>query len=221
MAQEDARLNSPDAYSNVPSLALAHTATHITHELGESPVWDPIRHEVLWVDAPRGSVFVGKLQAAGGIEILRGYRVPGAAAAVAIAADGRILVVGDDRVHTLSAGGEVESSPPLIQGPERQFNDAKPDPSGRILVGTMGALDGDALFIMREDGTLDPIDVDLTISNGLAWTKGGDAFFSVDSLTRRIFVRSYDARSGETGASLDLSSGVCGGVLGVVAGLGC
>src|SRR5699024_4288303 len=49
------------------------------------------------------------------------------------------------------------------------------------------------------DESIDVLDDDLTLSNGLAWTDGGTLLYSVDTLTRRIYVRDYDPATGEAG----------------------
>lgn len=172
-------------------------------ELGEGPVWDPIRHVVLWVDIRRGVVFSGRLDDHGRVHLLDHVTFPRTVGAVAVAENGGWIVGG---AHTLILHGASHSNSELArvvpEGQLRRINDGKPDPSGRFLVGTL-SLDGDSerevLVRLESDGAVTTIDDDLTLSNGLAWSPDGTLMYSVDTMRRALFARSYDAATGEIG----------------------
>ena len=178
-------------------------ANPTTCELGEGPVWDPIREVVHWVDIRRGVVFSGRLDSHGRVTLLGHVSFPGTVGAVAVAEDGSWIVAGS---HTLilhpASGSTRELAHVIPAGQRRRTNDGKPDPAGRFLIGTL-SLDDDSehevLARLGDDGTLTTIDDDLTLSNGLAWSPDGSIMYSVDTVRRVVYSRSYDVATGATG----------------------
>ncbi|MFE7846542.1 SMP-30/gluconolactonase/LRE family protein [Microbacterium sp. NPDC057407] len=185
------------AYADVPSLGTARVATETVHFLGEGPVWDPIRDRMLWVDIMLGAVHTGLLSLDGSITPEDRYDFPDTAGAVAVSQDGELLVAGVHRLHRRGPDGVITSGPALIGGDERRFNDGKPDPAGRFVVGTMGP--GNELLLRIDGDEVGVLDDDLTLANGLAWTADGRRLYTVDTSARRIFVRDYDPGDGVVG----------------------
>ncbi|HWL76876.1 SMP-30/gluconolactonase/LRE family protein [Microbacterium sp.] len=184
-------------YEDVPSAGTARLATDDSHYLSEGPVWDGIRERILWVDIMNGTVHSGRLRADGTIQADERYDFPDTAGAVAVAERGELVVAGRHRLYFRSADGVIRAGVELISGDERRFNDGKPDPRGRFVVGTLGP--GGEL-LMRVDGDeVTVLDDDLTLSNGLAWSTDGGRFYSIDTWSKRIHVRDYDAATGATG----------------------
>ena len=180
-------------------------ATDVGYELAEGPVWDARRGALWWVDILAGDVHQGVLLADGTLRHRRRHTVVGSAGTVALAASGDIVVAGADRLHRIDAVGRVHAGAPAIDGAARRFNDGKPDPRGRMLVGTKahhtGTPDdrGEVLLRFETDGSVTVIDDDLTLSNGLGWSGDGRLLYTVDTLSRRIFVRDYDPETGAWG----------------------
>jgi sugar lactone lactonase YvrE len=166
----------------------ARVATGAGWFLGEGPVWDPARQRLLWVDIMAGDVHEGRL--GDRIEPTRTWSFDGSVGAVAVAADGDLLVAEREtltRVHT--DGSRTHLARVLPQGSPGRLNDGAVDPSGRFLVGSLG---NDREVLVRfEDGGCTTIDDDLTLSNGLAWNPAGDRFYSVDTLSHTVYVRDY------------------------------
>jgi sugar lactone lactonase YvrE len=184
-------------YEDVPSAGTARLATDVSHYLSEGPVWDGIRERILWVDIMSGTVHSGRLRADGTIQAEERYDFPDTAGAVAVAERGELVVAGRHRLYFRSVDGVIRAGVELISGDERRFNDGKPDPRGRFVVGTLGP--GGEL-LMRVDGDeVTVLDDDLTLSNGLAWSTDGGRFYSIDTWSKRIHVRDYDAATGATG----------------------
>lgn len=186
------------AYADVPSLGVAQAATDLAHHLGEGPTWDPVRERLLWVDIMDGIVHEGRLTDEGRIDHVESLPFPDTAGAVAVAADGAMVVAGSHRLHYRDPDGRIESGRELFGGEERRFNDGKPDPAGRLVAGTKGP-GGELLLRIDADEKTTVLDDDLEMSNGLAWSGDGRRLFSIDTPTRRIFVRDYDPATGETG----------------------
>ncbi|GAA2974182.1 sugar lactone lactonase YvrE [Microbacterium terrae] len=188
-------MNAPDS---ARSLGTPRVATGIAHFLAEGPVWDPIRGRILWVDIMAGAVYAGRFAHGGAIDVEEKVDFPDTAGAVAVSAEGEWLVAGAHRLYTRDVDGAIIAGPALIDGEDRRFNDGKPDPAGRFVVGTKGP--GDELLLqVGADGAVAVLDDDLTLANGLAWTADGRVLYSVDTLSRRIHVRDYDPATGAVG----------------------
>lgn len=170
--------------------------------LGEGPVWDGARNRVLWVDISAGAVHTGALDG----ELLTEESVlelPETVGAVACARDGELLVAGARRLYRVSPEGAVSLGPRLIADETAsRLNDGACDPAGRYLVGSL-ALDKRAhqevLVRIDAEGRVDTIDDDLGMSNGLAFTPAGDLLYSIDTVSRIVWIRDYDSRTGSVG----------------------
>ncbi len=180
------------------------TATDDSFDLAEGPVWDPIRERLLWVDIRRGTVLVGELHDDGTISVEQRMQTPGPVGAVAVAKDGSWIIAGERGILTRSAAGELTPGPTILpEDSGRRLNDGKIDPAGRFVVGTL-RIDGsptttEQVVLVQPDGSLDELDADLTLSNGLAWSPDGGLFYSIDTERRVVNVRDYDAAAGIVG----------------------
>ena len=173
------------------------------HILGEGPFWDSIAEELLWVDIKRGTYFTGKLIENNQIEIIKREQFENTVGAVASSPDGTKIVANGEVIKIINNGKTLETIQLINSAGKRRLNDGKPDPKGRYLVGSL-SFDGksktEELFLINENREVTVIDNDLTLSNGLAWDSTGEKFYSIDTFTKKIFVRSYDLDSGTTGA---------------------
>lgn len=161
------------------------------YELGEGPLWDPVRERLLWVDILAGKVFAGRLDP---FEVTDTWEFDGVATAVAAAADGCLLVAERETLTRVDPDGRrAEVARVLPPGCGSRLNDGAVDPSGRFLVGSMALDDrtGQEVLVRLENGGCAELDNDLTLSNGLAWTPDGTGLYSIDSAARMIRVRDY------------------------------
>jgi sugar lactone lactonase YvrE len=193
-------------------------ATREAFRLAEGPLWDAARRRLLWVDILAGAVLEGTLDD-GRIEVTGRHDFEGMVGAVAVADDGTLLVARQEGLAVVRPDGARLDGPRIVPaGEKRRLNDGKTDPAGRFLVGTMsldGESDREVLVRLEHDGCLTTIDGDLTLSNGLAWSAGGATMYSVDTLRRTVFVRSYDPASGAVGerrVHLRLDDGIPDGI---------
>lgn len=192
--------------SGVPEAMRSYGAARVAAaqglDLGEGVTWDPVRGEVVWVDITTGRIFFGSLEADGSVTVTRTVTVPGTAGAVAVAADGSLVVAGTHGVLYRAPNGTIAEGPRVSRTLGRRLNDGKADPAGRFLVGTLSddlPPGSEVLVRIESDGSVTVLDDDLTLSNGLGWSTDGRLFYSVDTLSRRIFVRDYDPVSGRVG----------------------
>ena len=180
----------------------AHPAGEARFGLGEGPVWDGDRNRVLWVDINAGAVYAGTLDEE---RITHDSLLvfPETVGAVACARDGELVVAGARRLYRVSPDGEVSLGPQLIaDGTASRLNDGACDPAGHFLVGSLALDDGaDAEVLVRvdEQGHIDVIDDNLGMSNGLTFTPAGDQLYSIDTVSRIVWIRDYDAGTGAVG----------------------
>jgi sugar lactone lactonase YvrE len=171
--------------------------------LAESPIWDPVRAVMHWVDIRRGLVFTGEFGSEGTLRAIDRTDLSGQVTALAVAETGDWVLAIDNGLVRRSPSGVLTPGPAALPAdPGRRLNDGKPDPAGRFVVGSLSLAApsvSEVLVRLQEDGSLHTIDDDLTLSNGLAWSLDGATMYSVDTLRRVIYRRSYDARSGEVG----------------------
>ncbi|MFE3670220.1 SMP-30/gluconolactonase/LRE family protein [Streptomyces goshikiensis] len=176
--------------------------------LSEGPVWDAGRGDVLWVDITAGLVHRGELvdrDDDSGLPDLRltaTVELDRPVGAVAPCASGGLLAAaGTAFLRIDDAGAVTEYGAPVLpdDGTPRRMNDAKCDPRGRLLAGTMAydaARDAGALYRLDPDGTVTTLLSPVTISNGLGWSPDGRLLYYADSPTRRVDLFDHDPATG-------------------------
>jgi sugar lactone lactonase YvrE len=164
--------------------------------LGEGPTWDARTSELLSVDILNGTVFVHD---EGGTRLAT-FWIEGHIGSILPAHDGGWLVVGADGFSYLRRDGSVL---PLLaveaDRPDLRFNDAKCDPWGQALAGTMRydqAPGSGTLYRLEPEGDPAPggepplaarvLLEGVGLSNGLTWNEDGDTMFYIDSLARTV-----------------------------------
>jgi sugar lactone lactonase YvrE len=162
--------------------------------LGESPVWDPDRRQLSWVDIYNHRVH--RFDPATGDD--RCVETDDLVSAIALTSDGRLLAALRDRLALLSEDGATR---PLCQVPlsdgDTRLNDGKCDSRGRFWVGSVSKQPGKAtLYRFDPDGSLREMEHGLTISNGLGWSPDDATFYLTDSPTRIIYAYRFDVEAG-------------------------
>ncbi|MFJ6048920.1 SMP-30/gluconolactonase/LRE family protein [Streptomyces sp. NPDC092307] len=180
--------------------------------LTEGPVWHAGRGDLLWVDITAGLVHRARLVARdddsglpdlGPRTTVSFDRPVGAVAPCA--SGGLIAAAGTSFLRVDEAGVATEFAHPVVpdDGTPRRMNDAKCDPAGRLLAGTM-AYDATpragTLYRLDPDGTVTTVLSPVTISNGLGWSPDGRLLYYADSPTRRVDVFDHDPATGALSA---------------------
>jgi sugar lactone lactonase YvrE len=168
-------------------------------QLGEGPVWDPVRAELVWVDIDRGIVHRRRHgEATSSLDVGQpvGCAVPRAGGGLALALrDGFALVPADGAEPRLVAPVDEQRS-------DTRMNDGACDSRGRFWAGTM-SLVGDtrsaALYRLDVDLSVTRVLPGLSISNGIGWSPDDRLMYHVDTPRRRIDVYEFDASSGAIG----------------------
>jgi len=177
-----------------PVVPLRHGAAAAPAELGEGPVWDAAREELVWVDVDRGLVHRrsrGRADVTMDVGQPVGCAVPRAAGGLALAVrDGFALLPGD------GSGDARLVAAVERQRPDTRMNDGACDACGRFWAGTMslaGDTRGAALYRLDPDLAVTRVLPGISVSNGIGWSPDGSALYHVDSPRRRIDVYDFDA----------------------------
>ena len=168
-------------------------------ELGEAPVWDAAREELIWVDIDRGLVH-RRSRALGDRTLYAGQpvgcAVPRAGGGLALALrDGFALVAEGEDVVRLVAPVERDRA-------DARMNDGACDSRGRFWAGTM-SLSGDtraaALYRLDPDLRVTCVLPGISVSNGIGWAPDRSLLYHVDSPRRRIDAYEFDEAAGSIG----------------------
>jgi sugar lactone lactonase YvrE len=182
-----------------PVVSLRHGAAAAPAELGEGPVWDPARQELVWVDIDRGLVH-RRARGCPDLTLDAGQPV---GCAVPRAGGGLALALRDGFALAPPDGGAPVLVAPVERGrPDTRMNDGGCDSRGRFWAGTM-SLRGDtrsaALYRLDPDLRVTRALPGISVSNGIGWSPDDSALYHVDSPRRRIDVYDFDARGGTLG----------------------
>jgi sugar lactone lactonase YvrE len=172
--------------------------------LGEGPVWDAQGGVLWWVDIEGRRIHrydpVSRQD--------RALATPSEVGAVALRSSGGLAVALADGIWTLNpAPGDAVLEPgpdawrsiaPFVGAPDVRCNDAKCDPVGRLIVGTMAVDERPVggLFSVERNGGVRQLLDGLAIANGLAWSRDGRTFYFIDSPTRQVGAWDYDLGTG-------------------------
>lgn len=162
--------------------------------LGEGPVWDASRNQLVWIDIERHRLYTTDV--ASGDTTHR--NLPDAPGCVALSEGGALVLGIGQQLLAIDAGEGLQEIAALPPGSIGRFNDGKPDAAGRFWVGTATS-DGHygcSLWQHVSGQGFDQMAADISMSNGLGWSPDGTKLYYVDSMTHRIDVFDYDVATG-------------------------
>jgi L-arabinonolactonase len=162
--------------------------------LGESPVWDPDKQRLYWVDGVR-KLIRSHDPATGEFHE---WEMPSTIGSIGLA-EGNKLVAGlSDGIYLVDL--ETGKTDPLFKldpaDPLVRFNDGKVDRQGRFVCGTMG-VQADPLgelYRVNGKGAAQMLANGIRIANALCFSPDGETMYFADSLDRSI--RAYRYGSG-------------------------
>ena len=166
-------------------------------QLGEAPVWHDGENVLYWVDILHPAVYRFDPQSGRNEACDTGKLI----SAAIPTQDGRLLVASQDGIEWLDfATGEMSPfTSPESGVSDNRLNDAKVGPDGAIWIGSMridASRPTGALYRVETDGTTSRRESGITVSNGLAWSPAGDAFYFVDTVPGLIYVYDCDPATG-------------------------
>lgn len=179
------------------SKPLIQTVSRIRSILGESPVWDPVKQRIIWVDIVQGKVH----EFYPGTNKSNTFNVGQMVGAVAVANSGNLVASLQNGFAKIDINqGTVEIiNDPENHLPDNRFNDGKCDPAGRFWAGTMslkGASACGTLYAIEKDGSVSPKVKGVGCSNGIVWSRDEKTMYFIDTPTRNVFAYDYDVTTG-------------------------
>ena len=158
--------------------------------VGEGPLWDDKKGELLFVDILGECIFrldyaTGKIQ-----KINVGQQV----GCLALCENGDLLLAMQDGVYRMNGEGEISLAHEKTQIKGRRFNDGKVGPDGCFYVGTTDDC-GEGAFYRLQDGVLAELFDKCYCSNGLDWSNDGTKMFYCDTLRYMIEVFDFNAET--------------------------
>ena len=169
--------------------------------LGEGPQWNSAENTVSWVDIEGRTLSVARLGPSGELTVIEQRSFDDRVGFAHPLGDGRYLIGLGRCVAISTPDGVAQSTAPLV-GEGRRLNDSVIDPAGCLIVGGLSletAHESNRLLRINALGSVDHLDDDLRLSNGLAFSLDGTVLYSIDSLRHVVFRRSYDAETGRAG----------------------
>lgn len=149
--------------------------------LGEGPLWDLRRHQLLWVDIPERKLHrldpTNRSESVIDVGLVCGAAVPSRRGGLVLAAADGFWRLEDDGSKQRIAAVEADNAGSRI-------NDAKCDVLGRFWAGTI-SLDlrpGDgSLYCLDTDGSVHRLLTGMTVPNGLAFSPDRSELYFIDS----------------------------------------
>jgi len=188
-------------------------AVRANAKLAEGPSWDAATRRLLWVDIEGCELHIleSEEDRAIGLDAMVGAAAPTSSGAVLVALADRLALVdlADESVRTLVR---------LPHGSALRSNDGACDAAGRFWIGTMG-LDQTpgAGALYRYDGRLQRVLDEVTLSNGIGWTRDDTRMYYIDSPVQRVDIFDFELASGRVDdrrpfVSIDENEGIPDGL---------
>jgi sugar lactone lactonase YvrE len=181
----------------MPNTLFAEIAAELDCDLGEGPYWDDAQQELYFVDITNKQVKIFT-PADSSLKTIQFDQV---VSAVFLDQESELIVAARDGVFTASQDGSLKTLLAPIEPDDASIrtNDAKCDSTGRLWVGTM-AFDftpGVAALFSLDSTGLREVVPELTIANGMGWSRDQRSMYFIDSPTGRVDIFDCNLQSGE------------------------
>lgn len=174
------------------TLAYQHDA-----DLGEGPIWDQRRQELIWLDVTSGKVLFFSPTKQSQYEVTFEKHI--GSLALTESSD-LVLAMRDGFARYSTNLKEFISSVRVLESPDVRFNDGAVDRLGRFVAGTMGYQPSPktgSLFSFTESSGFRTLIPEVGVSNGICWNENSTLMYYVDSLKNSIQLFDYDLISGD------------------------
>lgn len=155
--------------------------------VGEGPVWDDRREELLFLDIWGKCIYAVAYKTGKTKKIDVGQQI----GCFALCENGDLLVALEDGIYRMDAEGKKTLAHQPIKIKGRRFNDGKVGPDGCFYVGTKDEKNQGA-FYRLQDGVLTELFDGCGCSNGLDWTCDETKMIYCDTVTQSIEMFDFD-----------------------------
>jgi sugar lactone lactonase YvrE len=167
----------------------------IRNKLGEGPLWHAEEGLLYWVDID-GHCFYRMDPASSDPPQRFNVGLPLGALAFR-ASGGLVLATKDGFAFWDEVGLELDFIvDPEADKPSSRFNDGAVDRHGRFWAGTLGDGTNNALYRLDPDGSLQTMETNIGVSNGIGWSPDNQTMYYADSPRQTIYAYDYDAATG-------------------------
>ncbi|MCC7362669.1 MAG: SMP-30/gluconolactonase/LRE family protein [Anaerolineales bacterium] len=168
-------------------------------EHGEGAIWHAQTHRFYWVDIMKGLVYIYDPAA----NTNRAINVGQPVGTVVPRRSGGLMLAVERGFAALDLETEALTilADPADRAPRTRFNDGKCDPAGRFWAGTMsydsGVIGAGALYCLDADHKVWPRVANVSIANGIVWTKDKRTMYFIDTLAYTLDRFDYDHATGQ------------------------
>lgn len=162
------------------------------NKLLEGPLWDDENNLLYFISIEDHMIYRFNEKTTE----IQSYPTSGPVGAAVLNETGKIISAEKDGLYSIDP--ETKERTFLMQPNKDErlrYNDGKLDPKGRLLIGTMGydeIIDGAASLFVVENEDYKEILTDLSLSNGIGWSKDGQTFYHIDTPTKKVKQYDYD-----------------------------
>jgi len=165
----------------------------IPAELGEGAFWNHKTQELYWVDILGKKLYIYNPST----KLNTSFEMPSRIGTVVPQSDSTAVVALEDGIYIQNTknGSLTRLSNVEADIPENRFNDGKCDPNGNLWVGSMHLAEKEPnakLYKVAPSGTATAMLDNITISNGIVWTKDAKTMYYIDTPTAKIRAFDYD-----------------------------
>ncbi|MFT5801183.1 MAG: sugar lactone lactonase YvrE [Nonlabens sp.] len=166
-------------------------------QLGEGALWNYKTQEFYWVDIEGKQLHIYNPKT----KKNRSFLTPSRIGTVVASGHQEAMIALEDGIYKLNLRTRSLSLFVAVESdqPENRFNDGKCDPAGRLWVGSMHldqTPNAANLWKIDKDGTSTKMLDNITISNGIVWTKDKKTMYYTDTPTGVIRAFDYDVTLG-------------------------
>lgn len=162
------------------------------NKLLEGPLWDEENQLLYFISIDDNMIYSFNEETTE----IKSYPTSSPVGAAVLVNNGKILSAEKDGIYLIDIKTKERIFAMQPNEDERlRYNDGKLDPKGRFLVGTMGyedTFEGAASLYVIKDGKMKMLLSNLTLSNGMDWSKDGQTFYHIDTPTKQVTRYDYD-----------------------------
>jgi len=166
-------------------------------ELGEGPVWDASKQQILWLDITKGKIHQQDIY----FKTHNIFNVGKMIGCIAPRENGGLIAGLENGVAFIDIEKNyVQHIISPEKGLANRFNDGKCDAAGRFWAGTMAISEEDGkgnLYVIETDLSIKKKLENVSISNGIAWNADNTIMYYIDTPTHYVFAFDYDIETGE------------------------